>query len=167
MLAGLAGLGMLGLVHMVTKSMTEGRSGDFWNKLLMDEPDRHKTKIPKDICSVSRNLTPYLREQLTGKSDGKIPKDMSGTFAIDGHTFVVLAHKAGPIQNRHRWSNDEGKYVKSTVHAKVAKHRIFWQAPDGTLVPSGRLHQSKACGKTGGSRTRSPKGRFTGRAPRR
>jgi len=105
--------------------------------------------LPKDICTaaqhgVTRYVREYVLQHLGLKRTGTtIPKNAQGRFTIDGHTFVLLAHQPHP----KGW--------------KTAKHRMFWEAPDGSLIPTGRINQSRHCGYKGPRRQkRGPKGQF-------
>jgi hypothetical protein len=116
---------------------------DWWNQ------GQHGISLPKNICDADQiGVTRYVREHIL-KRLGKpvrgkvVPKTAEGRFVIDGHTFVLLAHKP------------------SASGWKTAKHRMLWQAPDGSLIPTGRINMSYFCGYKGPRRSkRGPGGRF-------
>ena len=93
--------------------------------------------LPRNICDAGQqDITKFVRDQITsrvGKTSRaqKFPRNLAGRFTVDGHRFVVVPSTG-------------------TGGRKVSKHRVFYEAKDGTLIPTGRINQSKMCGGRGG-----------------
>jgi hypothetical protein len=100
--------------------------------------DRIGPRLFANICKNDAHyLTRRVRGSLPGVKGTHLPPNLHGRFEVDGHMFVVLASKG---QGTGR---------------KTAKHRIYYEAGNGTLIPTGRINQSAVCkGKGVRSETR-------------